>query len=65
MLENRQYSFFWVFGVLTFGASISDMALAGEINYKIMLFIFLALGAFIHGLYKRYKWYKQKDSTTF
>ncbi|WP_445344664.1 hypothetical protein [Acinetobacter bohemicus] len=54
-MNSNWYSFFWVFGVLMFGSSISDMAMAGELNYKYIVFVIIALMAWIHGTYIKYK----------
>ncbi|KAA8731882.1 hypothetical protein F4V57_11595 [Acinetobacter qingfengensis] len=53
--ENKWYSFFWVFGILVFGSSISDMIKAEELNYKLLVFVIIALAAWLHGLYRTYK----------
>jgi len=38
-----------------FGSSISDMAMAGELNYKYIVFVIIAFMAWIHGNYIKYK----------
>jgi len=38
-----------------FGSSISDMAMVGELNYKYIVFAIIALMAWIHGNYIKYK----------
>lgn len=47
-----------MFGVLSFGSGIGDMAAAGEINYKFLIFAAIAFCAFVYGMYKRYKFFK-------
>jgi len=54
-VNSNWYSFFWVFGVLMFGSSISDMAMVGELNYKYIVFAIIPLMAWIHGNYIKYK----------
>lgn len=54
-MNSNWYSFFWIFGILVFGSSISDMAMVGELNYKHIVFAIIALMAWIHGNYKKYK----------
>lgn len=53
--NNRWYSFFWVFGVLILGSSISDMIKAGKLDYKLLVFVIIALAAWLHGIYRTYK----------
>ncbi|QQC79462.1 hypothetical protein I9189_015870 [Acinetobacter bereziniae] len=61
MKNLNWYSFFWIFGILSFGSGISDMAAAGEINYKFLIFAALAFCAFVHGMYIRYKFFKNTE----
>jgi len=53
--NSHWHSFFWVFGILMFGANISDMIAAQKIDGRFTVFVLFACCAAIHGLYKRYK----------
>ncbi|MBP2542906.1 hypothetical protein [Acinetobacter guillouiae] len=58
MKNLNWYSFFWIFGALSFGSGIGDMVGAGEFNYKFLVFAGIAFCAFVHGMYKRYRFFK-------
>jgi len=54
-MDSNWYSFFWIFGILVFGSSISDMIIAEELNYKHIVFAVIALCAWINGIYRKFK----------